>query len=305
MSIWTWFYWAVLTSRHYLHRAPSWVIYQLPLVIGWEFWGGISSQDTWPSVWGSQRKPPGGHFRCRPEDAFGVVCAGTCSPRRPGQTGLSQDTTQQPQLTRPRVSWPRRRQHWWLRKWNSLGISDREARSGGAGQGSPRGGGAGLGTTERQSPSYLLSGGSYKGVNKWGTRVFAVSSFCMLAVLEHVSTGMSAQYSGLGSSQGLSCLLLSGFFIDSLKGPGFTEVSRNRIDPLGTSVPVLSCSLYVNGAVGWAFENGLSASCVLINHYLAPKWSEKEILLSKDQGIIYFQWLKSKEPWTRTPKVWP
>lgn len=43
MSIWTWFYWAVLTPCHYLHRALSWVIYQLPLVIGWEFWGGISS----------------------------------------------------------------------------------------------------------------------------------------------------------------------------------------------------------------------------------------------------------------------
>lgn len=126
--------------------------------------------------------------------------------------------------------------------------------------------------------------------------MFAVSSFSMLSVVEHVSIGMSAQYSGLSSSQGLSCLLLSGFRIDSLKGPGYTEVSRNRIDPLGTSVPVLSCSLYVNGAVVWAFENGLTASCVLINHYLAPKWSEKETPLSKDQGIICFQWLKSKEP---------
>ena len=86
-----------------------------------------------------------------------------------------------------------------------------------------------------------------------------MSSFCVLAVFEHVSTGTSAQCSGLGLSQGLSCLLLSGFCTDSLKGPGLTEISRNRIDALGRSVPTLSCSLDVNGALVWAFENGLSA----------------------------------------------
>ena len=220
---------------------------------------------------------------------------------------LSPDT-QQLQWTGPRVPWPRRRQHWWLRKWNSSGIwiSDRETRSGGAGQGSAGGGGARLGTTGRQSPLYLLSGGSYKFVNKWGTRVLAVSSFRMLAVLEHIFIGMSAQYSGLGSSQGLSCMflfrILHRFSERSWLYRGQQEQNRSSGD---ISVPILSCSLDVNGAVVWAFEDGLSASCVLINHYLAPEWSEKDTLLSKDQGIIYFQWLKSKEPWTRTPKVWP
>lgn len=127
--------------------------------------------------------------------------------------------------------------------------------------------------------------------------MLAVSSFCVLAVLEHVSVGMSAQYSGLGASQGLSCVflfrILHRFSERSWLYRGQQEQNRSSGD---ISVPILSCSLDVNGAVMWAFEEGLSASCVLINHYLAPEWSEKETLLSKDQGVICFQWLKSKEP---------
>lgn len=72
-------------------------------------------------------------------------------------------------------------------------------------------------------------------------------------------------------------LLLLGFCVCSLKGPGFTEIRTE------------DCPLDVNAALIRTFEYCRRAYCILLSRYLTPGCSEKGTLLSKAQGMICFQ----------------